>query len=178
MLNNIGMNQYRDYNIFGGWYDMAIKVLKNKYQSYAATGYNEARRKHNQIWKEIYTQYPNLIYEQQYSNTDAINSSELLAAAQFAFKQYTDIERQYNIQTIDLANLKGYGGQHLHIGDAIELDADELYEEYDDIKTSLMQYLFISDINYDLRSDANIQLTVNNIKYSDKVIGELVKLIR
>ena len=178
MLNNIGINQYRDYDIFGGWYDMAIKVLKNKYQSYAVTGYNEARRKHNQIWREIYTQYPNLIYEQSYTNPDATTSSDLLSAAQFAFKQYTDIERQYNIQTIDLASLKGYEGQHLHIGDAIQLDADELYEEYDDIKTSLLQYLFISDISYDLRNDANIQLTVNNIKYSDKVIGELVKLIR
>jgi hypothetical protein len=29
-----------------------------------------------------------------------------------------------------------------------------------------------------LRKDDNIELTVNTIKYQDKVIGELIKLIR
>ena len=43
---------------------------------------------------------------------------------------------------------------------------------------SLIQYLYITDISYDLRQDDSIQLTVNSIKYRDKVIGELVKLIR
>jgi hypothetical protein len=70
-------------------------------------------------------------------------------------------------------------GQELKIGDGIEVDADEIYDDpHSDIYKSLIQYLYITDISYDLRRDDNIQLTVNNIKYSDKVIGQLIKLIR
>lgn len=177
-LNSISQGQFISFDKFGGWYDMVIKTLNTRYYSIEMTQYEEARRKHNAAWQYLHRTYPHLIYEKAYENADATTSEQLLAAAQFAFRQYNDVERQYNIQTIDLAGLKGYDGQHLQIGDAIELDADELYEAYDDIKTSLLQYLYVSDISYDLRNDANIQLTVNDIKYSDKVIGELVKLIR
>lgn len=177
-LNLIGQNQFISFDKFGGWYDMIIKTLNSRYYSIEMTQYEEARESHNAAWQYLHRTYPHLIYEKSYENQDASTSEQLLAAAQFAFRQYCDVERQYNIQTIDLAGLKGYEGQQLQIGDAIQLDADELYEAYDDIKTSLLQYLYISDISYDLRNDANIQLTVNDIKYSDKVIGELVKLIR
>ena len=178
ILQDLGGRNFPSLTKFGGWYDMAIKVLKDNYVSYTVKEYNDALAEHNRIWRQIYTYYPHLIYEQSYTSENALTSTQLLNEAKFALRQYTDIERQYNIQTIDFASLKGYTGQHLRIGDAIQLDADELYDQYDDIKTSLLQYLFVSDINYDLRSDANISLTVNNIKYSDKVIGELVKLIR
>lgn len=178
MLNAVGGSLFISYKNFGGWYDTIIKVLNTKYVSCSVDQYNMALDEHNRIWKQIYHSYPNLIYEKTFEYKDAVTSEQLLDAAKFAFRQYNDVERQYNIQTIDLAGLKGYIGQDLRIGDAIELDADELYDAYDDIKTSLLQYLYISDISYDLRSDANIKLTVNNIKYADKVIGELVKLIR
>jgi hypothetical protein len=88
-------------------------------------------------------------------------------------------ESNYNIAVIDSNTLKGYKGQELKIGDGIEINADELYDDIEsDIYKSLIQYLYITDISYDLRRDDNIQLTVNSIKYKDKVIGELVKLIR
>ena len=177
-LNSIGQGQFISFDKFGGWYDMIIKTLNTRYYSIEMTQYEEARRKHNAVWQYLHKTYPHLIYEKAYENTDVTTSEQLLAAAQFAFRQYNDVERQYNIQTIDLAGLKGYDGQHIQVGDAIQLDADELYEAYDDIKTSLLQYLYVSDISYDLRKDSDIQLTVNDIKYSDKVIGELVKLIR
>jgi hypothetical protein len=99
--------------------------------------------------------------------------------AQWAFKDYTSPESNYNITVIDPNTLKGYKGQELKIGDGIEIDADELYDNFQsDIYQSLIQYLYITDINYDLRNDDNIQLTVNSIKYQDKVIGQLIKLIR
>jgi len=103
----------------------------------------------------------------------------LLQLAQYAFKDYSQIESNYNITVIDPWTLSGYAGQELKIGDGIEVDANELYDDQgSDVYKSLIQYLYITDINYDLRRDDNIQLTVNSIKYQDKVIGELVKLIR
>jgi hypothetical protein len=99
--------------------------------------------------------------------------------AQWAFKDYTQPESNYNISVIDSNTLKGYQGQELSIGDGIEVNATELYDDAgSDIYKSLVQYLYITDISYDLRQDDGIQLTVNSIKYRDKVIGELVKLIR
>jgi hypothetical protein len=99
--------------------------------------------------------------------------------AKMAFRDYSNIEANYNISVIDPYTLKGYIGQELKIGDAIELIAEELYPDLNsDIYKSLNQYLYISDINYDLRSDKDIQITVNDIKYQDKVIGQLIKLIR
>ena len=99
--------------------------------------------------------------------------------AQFAFKDYSQVESNYNITTIDLSSLKGYAGQELKPGEAIEINADELYNDYSsDIYRSLSQFLYITDVSYDLRKDNDIQLTVNPIKYQDKVIGQLIKLIR
>lgn len=165
---------------FGGWYDMMIRVLKTcNYETYEPTQYYQAQMEHENIWKQIYTQYPNLCYEQSYTNENATSSKELLQMAQWAFKDYTEPENNYNISVIDPNTLKGYQGQELHIGDGIEINVDEIYNDpHSDIYKSLIQYLYITDISYNLRRDDDIQLTVNSIKYSDKVIGQLIKLIR
>lgn len=173
-------NTALQYDQFGGWYDMMIRVLQScNYQNYDILQYRQAQEEHDAIWRQIYTKYPNLIYEQAYTNEDATTSKELLTMAQWAFKDHLQPESNYNISVIDSNTLKGYQGQELAIGDGIEVNATELYDDAgSDIYKSLMQYLYITDISYDLRQDDNIQLTVNSIKYRDKVIGELVKLIR
>jgi hypothetical protein len=81
------------------------------------------------------------------------------------------------IQT-DNVGYKKYQGQELKIGEGILLDVDDYYDNYDDIYRSMSQYLFITDISYDLRRNDNVQLTVNNIKYQDKLIQRLAKLIK
>ena len=173
-------NNAISYDIFGGWYDMMINTLQTcNYVDYKPQQYYQAQREHDNLWKTIYTKYPNLIYEKSFTNEDATTSKELLQLAQYAFRDYTQPESNYNISVIDLNTLKGYKGQELKIGDGIEIDANELYNDHDsDIYSSLVQYLFITDISYDLRKDDGIQLTVNPIKYQDKVIGQLIKLIR
>ena len=79
---------------------------------------------------------------------------------------------------IDVHSLTGYIGQELKPGQGILLDASEYYDEYDDLYTALSQYLFITDVSYSLRSDADINITVNSIKYQEKLLQSLVKLIR
>lgn len=167
-------------DMFGGWYDMMIRVLQScNYINYIPQQYYQAQEGSRRIWSEIYKKYGHLIYEQSYTNEDATTSEDLLNLSQYAFKDYTQVESNYNISVIDINTLKGYKSQELKIGDGIELDADELYSDKNsDIYRSLIQYLYITDINYDLRRDDNIQLTVNSIKYQDKVIGQLIKLIR
>ena len=79
---------------------------------------------------------------------------------------------------IDIHSLTGYIGQELKPGQGILLDASEYYDEYDDLYAALSQYLFITDVSYSLRSDADISITVNSIKYQEKLLQSLVKLIR
>ena len=98
--------------------------------------------------------------------------------AQLAFKDYTSPEKQYNVTLIDATSLEGYQGQELHIGDGILLKSSDYYENIDETYRALNQYLFITDISYDLRQDTGIALTVNIIKYQDKLLQSIVKLIR
>ena len=74
--------------------------------------------------------------------------------------------------------LFGYEGQPIYVGDSIKLSANEYYPEVDDVHEALDQYLFISDFNYTLRNEGEVQITVNEIKYQDKLIQSLAKLIR
>ena len=82
-------------------------------------------------------------------------------------------ENGYSISIIDISNILGYYGQEITIGDGIKIKT-----EADALRNALSQYLFVTDISYDLRKDNGIQLTVNSIKYQDKLIQRLVKLIK
>jgi len=126
----------------------------------------------------LYTRYPGIFLENTYENKDARSSEQLLKMAQLAFKDYSSPEKNYNITVIDAASLSGYEGQELHIGDGILLNTSDYYDAVDETYRALNQYLFISDISYNLRQDTDISLTVNSIKYQDKLLQSIVKLIR
>lgn len=161
-----------------GIYLMMFKYLKNYFSNKKLDNYEKIKTRHDEIWDNLYQHFPGIVLETTYSNNDATTSNDLLVLAKHYFKDLSQPERGYNISFIDVATLKGYQGQELHIGDAIQLDAEEFYDEYDNIKRTLSQYLFITDISYDLRKDSGIQLTVNSIKYQEKLIQRLVKLIK
>ena len=59
-----------------------------------------------------------------------------------------------------------------------QLKANEYYDANDSIYNALVQYLFITDISYTLRKDDDLNITINNIKYQEKLLQSLVKLIR
>lgn len=166
-----------DKSMFSGIYLMMFYYIQQNYQQWAATNYTQALSEHNQIWDNLYKLFPGVVLETNYTNEDAGTSAELLTLAENYFKDLSRPERNYNISVIDALKLDGYNGQEVNIGDPIQIDAEEYYDEYDDIKKTLSQYLFVTDISYDLRKDTDIQLTVNSIKYQDKLIRRLAKLI-
>lgn len=166
------------FNQLDGIYPMFYKKFKQTYIEKTNINYNYYNNIHQIIWTNIYKTYPGIILESTYSNEDATSSKELLNLAQFYMKDLYQPEKNYNISLIDLAQLKGYEGQELHIGDGIELNYAEYNTEDVDLLNSLLQYLFITDISYSLRDDSEISITVNVIKYQEKLIQNLVKLIR
>jgi hypothetical protein len=108
----------------------------------------------------------------------ATTSEELLQMAEYAFRDKSKPEVNYSITILDLFALKGYEGEELKIGYPILVDASEYQLDNTNMQKAIDQYLFITDISYSLRSDTNIAITVNSIKYNDKLIQKLVKLIR
>jgi hypothetical protein len=98
--------------------------------------------------------------------------------ARLELQRYSRPEFNYNITINDVYSLWGYKSHMLSIGDPILLDTTSYYQEFDRLTTALNQYLFITDISYDLRTDFGISVTVNNLKYTDKLMQQLVSLIR
>lgn len=164
---------------YTGIYPLLLKYFVNAYIERSIFNYQYLKNKHDSLWKQLYTQYPSVVLEGNYHNDDATTSQDLLILAQNEFKDKSYPERGYTITVIDnLSLLHGYEGQELKIGDSIALRANEFYDGFDDIKNSLSQYLFITDIKYTLRKDTDVSLTVNSIKYQDKMLQRLVKLIK
>lgn len=164
---------------FDGYYGLYMNYLKpENFIDGKMSEYEKYQTKHQELWSSLYKQFPSILLEQKYQNEDATNSLELLQMAKLAMQDFNNIEREYNITTIDTFALKGYEGQQINIGDSIALNAEELYTGFDDIKESLKQYLFVTDISYTLRQDTDVNLTVNKIKYQDKMIQQLAKLIK
>lgn len=179
LLATLGISSSHNFPNYDGLYIMYIKWLNKYYSSYPLTNYMNAKDNHDNIWQNIYRKYPSIILESKFSDEDATTSKDLLLLAQNAFKDKSMPERGYNISLINnIDQFYGYKGQELKIGDSIRLKANEFYDGFDDISNSLNQLLFITDIKYNLRKDTDINLTVNAIKYQDKLIQRLVKLIQ
>lgn len=170
--------EFRDLPEYNGLYIMLIRYLYQYYNNKPMEQYYSLQKAHNNLWHQIYQEYPGLLLEGNYTNEDAIDSKDLLFLAKNAFKDLSNPERNYSLTFIDIHSLRGYEGQKLAIGDSIQLDINDYVEEYGDLSQALSQFLFISDISYDLRKDSDINLTVNIIKYQDKLIQRLAKLIK
>lgn len=168
----------KEFDNFGGIYDLGFKRLRLAYQGKDFREYERYKELHKNKWNLLRSVYGYLLLENDYKNTTATSSIDLLKMAKYAFKDYMNPERAYSISIIDAAKLGGYKNQEIRVGDAIKIDASSYYNEYDQIYKSLSQLLFITDIKYTLRNPTDISVTVNNIKYSDKLIQRLAKLIK
>lgn len=167
-----------EFSHFGGLYDMMFYIITHAYTDRSFSEYQKAKEDQRAVWQQIYRDYPFLLLENNYSYENATTSQELLDMAKLVFKGKKEPERNYSISIIDIHSLLGYKGEELKPGQGIQLLGQDYYDENDDIATALSQYLFITDLNYNLRSDTDMNITVNAIKYQEKVLQSLVKLIR
>ena len=164
--------------VFGGIYPIMLYKLLHEVRLDTIEEYDKAQKKHDAVWNRIYNTYGNAILENSYSNSTAVNAEELYIAASNYFKDKAAPEKQYNISVIDIYSLKGYNNQKIQVTDQIRLAGQDFYDEMDELKDLINQPLFVSEISYSLRSDGDIKLTVNTIKYQDKLIRKLVSLIK
>ena len=157
---------------------MAYRILSSRYSDRSIRDYEEALEQKRNIWNDIYRQYPFIMLEDNYKYDLATSSSDLLKNAELVFKNKKEPEKAYTISLLDINSLNGYKGQELFPGQGILLKANDYYDANDSIYNALVQYLFITDVSYNLRNDGDINITVNSIKYEEKLLQSLVKLIR
>ena len=162
---------------FSGLYGLMFNWSKNFVENEFST-YTQLQEKKKDIWVNLHHMYSHLFFEGVFEYPTATSSEELYNMSMYYFKEKSKPEVNYSITVLDAYSLKGYNGEELRVGHPILVDATEYSFEDWDIKKSIDQYLFITDISYSLRSDTNISLTVNSIKYDDKLIQKLAKLIR
>ena len=167
-----------DYDKMTGTYGVIFYKLKNVYKNNPVTEYTKVKEEKERIWNNIYLNYPYLMLEENYSYNLATSSTELYKMAQLIFKGKKEPEKNYSLSVIDYYSLINYHGEELKPGYGIQIDANKYYDENDDIYKALSQYLFITDISYTLRKDDDLNITINNIKYQEKLLQSLVKLIR
>lgn len=170
-------NTSTTYELYNGLYAMQFYVLWNYYTNSPLTTYEKLLEEKLGLWQYLYSLYPNVLLESSYKNEQASSSAQLYKEAQLAFKDKMHPEKQYNITIMDINRVVG-DRSLFRIGEPIAINAQEYYDEPDDVFQALSQFLFITDISYTLRNDADIQLTVNSIKYQEKLLQQLVKLIR
>ena len=166
------------FDYFDGLYGMAYRIFSSRYSDRSIRDYEEALEQKRNIWNDIYRQYPFIMLEDNYKYDLATSSSDLLKNAELVFKNKKEPEKAYTISLLDINSLNGYKGQELFPGQGILLKANEYYDANDSIYNALVQYLFITDVSYNLRNDGDISITVNSIKYEEKLLQSLVKLIR
>ena len=160
-------------------YDLRLLSILSAYKQAPVSNYEKALQQHDDYWNRFYASFPSLFLESTYEDADATTSKELYEAAQVYRNSLKAPDYTYNISTIDINSLQGYDDEDLDVGDPIELDAQDFITTNDsELLDRLQQYLFISSISYTLRSDSEIQLSVNTINYQDKRIRQLVKFIR
>ena len=176
MPNYIGND--KSYELLDGQYGIFYYLLTTNYTSRNMSEYESLKREQLRFWQNIHDQYPYLILEDNYSYSLATTSAELMQMAKLIFKGKVQPERNYSLTIIDVASLENYKGQELLPGQGISLDAYRYYQSDDDVYRALSQYLFISDVSYSLRDDSSIQLTVDSMKYQEKLLQSLVSLIK
>ena len=165
------------YDLYNGWYGLKLYILLTYFKEKTLPVYEELINQKNIVWRKLVKNYPCFL-EKVYSNDSITSSEELRKMARLELQRYSRPEFNYNITINDVYSLWGYKSHMLNIGDPILLDTTSYYQEFDRLTTSLNQYLFITDISYDLRTDFGISVTVNNLKYTDKLMQQLVSLIR
>lgn len=162
---------------FSGLYGLMFKWSQGFIENELST-YSRLIQQKEALWVDLHNRYPNIFLEGVFEYPTATTSEELLQMAEYAFRDKSKPEVNYSITILDLFALKGYEGEELKIGYPILVDASEYQLDNTNMQKAIDQYLFITDISYSLRSDTNIAITVNSIKYNDKLIQKLVKLIR
>lgn len=165
-----------DYKWMRGLYYAAVLCME-VVQPKKLENYYNALDERDGIWTKIYEKYGHLIQENYYEDSTSTTPELLLENARIQFEFLSKPEPNYAVSIIDIYNIDNTGLNKIEITDQISIESDIIESKPNEIRRLLSEKLYVSGISHDLRSDADISLIVNPIRYDDKLIKRLVKLL-
>ena len=141
------------------------------------TSYNNNLNRHNQIWRQLYAEYPEIFRETNYTNSDAANPQQLYTSAVAQLAYLSKPESSYTLTAIDVGALTGTSPFNLRLGDQIRILYEDKHAIYDEVYNAIKDPLYITSIAYSLRSDSDISFGIVASKATDKMIQRLARVL-
>ena len=145
---------------------------------YAKLTYYEAEN--NKIWKDLYIDYGQYIYEQKYENTDELNSVNLYNQAAIYFEDYNKPSANYSVDVLDLGSLEPIALPRLKVGYCIRIYND--YLNLNDNELNNIQFtnneLIITTLSYDLRKPQKVSIGVEQVTQYQTILQKLIKTVK
>ena len=166
-------------------YKILIDNLINSYvpEEYDSGTYNKIQYYEKQnalLWKTLYRQYAQFIYEQTYENSDELDSLNLYNQAISYFEDYNKPSASYTVDTLDLGALEPISLPRVKVGYNIRVYND--YLNLNDEALNNIQFtnneLIITSISYDLRSSQKVSIGVEQITQYQTILQKLIKVVK
>lgn len=148
----------------------------------------------NALWKQIYHDYGQYIYESTYENTDELDSVSLYNQAVTYFENYRKPKSNYSLTIINPRELEQIGTANLQINSRIRIynkdlnleegtayEQDENYDENNAVLNNISyttNEVVVTGINYDLRKSEEASITVERIIPYQNILQKLIKQVK
>lgn len=174
-----------------GLYEFLLEIMYEQYLiGYSAGAYNNLinvntiinyyQEQNNSLWKTIYNDYGDFIYESQYENTDELDSVSLFNQGILSFEKCNSPIPDYSLTTLDLGMLEPIGIPKLAIGSKIKV-----YNKFLSLNDNTLDNisyndneLIVTELSYDLRNAAKINISVEKVQTYESIIEKLLLSVK
>lgn len=132
---------------------------------------------HNQIWKNLYTDYPAIFREGNFSTNSVSDAKELYKSAKSYLDSVSNPEYTYSISVMDTHNITKNKTLSILLGDQIKIDMSEDIYGKNILNKAMKEPLYVTSISKDLRSDGDISLEVSVTKATDIMLTRFAKIL-
>lgn len=163
-------------------YKMLIRMLIDEYVPASGSGtYNQIQKyeaKNAELWRTLYREYAQFIYEQNYENSDELDSLNLYNQAVSYYEDYNKPSASYTVETLDLGALEPISLPRVKVGYNIRVYND--YLNLNDNALNNIQFtnneLIIASIDYELRNSQKVSMSVEQITQYQTILQKLIKI--
>lgn len=166
-------------------YKTLIDKLINEYTPalHSSGTYNKIQYYDNQnakLWRTLYREYSQFMYEQNYENGDELDSLNLYNQAVSYFEDYNKPSASYTVDTLDLGALEPIALPRVKVGYNIRVYND--YLNLNDEALNNIQFtnneLIITSVDYELRTSQKVSIGVEQVTQYQTILQKLIKIVK
>ena len=158
--------QFKNYNTAKSKLPQII-ALKNNYEkqmSYLNQNISLVRQYKTFLEKAFYNKYCSFIKEGIWTSNEYIDEDSYFLDAMTTLHNSSQPKVTYSIQVIDIGALEDYKMYDFYVGDRTYVQDPEFFGYEEDGITPYKESIIITEIEYDLDTNENTRLTVQNFK--------------